>query len=130
MKRKLFLPLALLAAWLVLPTTVSAEWTCFYPPGTGTVCFGRSVNSTPIPYKMIEVPRAGSNDSGLGSGTYDRYYFWLGQTPPLNGVLLVSHHATVESGLGADAIRQGLVTLDDSKGVACITAQGCPNDIP
>ena len=124
MKRKwtaLALAVAILLGSLSLPLNLEAAWTCFGPVGN-RFCFGFSTDSPPVPYFAF----------GFGGGpitTEQRYYFWMGQNAVIRGLLLSSHHGTVESGLGDQDIRQGNVALDDSKGVYCITIGGCLNDL-
>ena len=134
MKGKLFLTLALLAllsAWMARPAAAQGFYQCNEPPRgpnlvagfiVGQICKGWSTDTPAVPYTR-EVKRAEKDTS-----TVWRYYYWRGQNGALRGKMLSSHHDAVEAGLNSRQIQQGLVSLDDSKGVNCtgvVNTEGC-----
>lgn len=112
---------ALVFALVVLPLAAHAGFTNCNGPAGNRVCEGLSVDNPPVPFRMWEF-------GGATESNRQRYYYWPGQAGPIRGKILVSHHATVEDGLGTEAIRQGNVNLNDTLGVFCITDAGCLND--
>lgn len=102
--------LALLSAWLALPVPIEAAKTCWGgAPGQGAICLGQSTDAIPKGYVIFE------------RGT-ERYYYWVGQGCPYRGLLIFSHHDTVESGLTQRQIDSGEVSLLDSMGIPVLAA--------
>ena len=119
--KKCCLALAVAAALSLLTPELSwAPWTCVGSVG-GRFCYGTSTDSPPVGFWMIGF-------GGAPITTEQRYYYWPCQAGVCRGLLLSSHHGTVEAGLSDENVRQGNVSLDDSKGVYCVTIGGCLND--
>jgi len=116
------LAFVLSVGWIWIPKSEAICVDRTNAPGKGEICQGISTDSPGIPFTRYEIPQEGN------TSTYDRYYYWLGQKGPLRGMMLSSHHSTVESGLSSKQIQNGDVSLDDTKGVYCVAIVGCLND--